>query len=144
MKAVYGEDLYPYLPQILNLLQGKIAGFSIEGLAYSQAIAVLKDKEIVAVVIYGHYNGCDIHMSVASTHPSWCSKKILELLFSYPFLQLGVKRVTAITSENNHHTVKFLKKLGFIQEGRHPQAMPDGSDSLSFGLMKKNCRFIHE
>ena len=102
------------------------------------------DGEILAVVIFNNLfpnNSVDMH--VASAPGSrWLTRDFLGVTFCYPFLQLDLRRVNAKVGANNTAVIRFLTKLGFTHEGTHPEAWDAGVDLLSFGLLKKDCRFL--
>jgi RimJ/RimL family protein N-acetyltransferase len=70
------------------------------------------------------------------------NKSLLVSAFSYPFIQLGMLRVTGLVPADNEEALKFDEHLGFVREGYHPKAGPNGKDLISLGLMRDACRFI--
>lgn len=114
------------------------------------AIGVLLEGKPIAAVVYNNYATDSkrqpllIEMTIASVDKRWCTRHNLNALFSYPFVQLGLKRVQSITSVNNEGVSMFLKRLGFKQEGIHPCAYSDGGDAVSFGMLKTNCKWIKD
>lgn len=140
MRLVCGDALYPYLPQIAVLMQRHLPGIDPTG---AQAIAVV-DERVRAVVLYDQCTGANIHMHIASDDPKWCSRKMLRGLFGYPFHQLQVRRVTAMTAKGNKHARRFLERLGFRLEGVHPESLEDGGALCSYGMLKRDCRWIDD
>lgn len=107
------------------------------------AIGIIKNDKLIAAVIYNNYiPKISIEMSIFSVDRSWATRYNLRQLFRYPFTQLGLRRVSALCSASNEGVIMFLKKLGFQQEGRHPQARHDGGDALSFGMLKHQCKWL--
>jgi len=108
------------------------------------AIGVVRDYRLIAAVIYNNYvPNISIEMSIYSVDSRWASRYNLKELFSYPFIQLKLKRVTALCSATNEGVIMFLTKLGFKHEGTHPEAYHGGEDALSFGMLKSNCKWIN-
>ena len=138
MRLVCGDGLRPYLPQIAELIRRGIPTFTLDP-ERTQAIAAVNGQSVCAVVLYDHYRGQDIEMSIASTGPEWCKRGILAGFFDYPFNQLGCGRVTAIIQKKNRLARRFVTRLGFRQEGVHPY--PDET-MISYGLLRKDCRWL--
>jgi hypothetical protein len=106
------------------------------------AIGVAVDGELTAAVLYNNFLGHDIHMTIASRNPTWCSRAVLRALFHYPFRQLGVARVTACTSVHNRKAVYLLNRLGFVQEGVQRRGVMGQTDLVCFGMLADECRWL--
>lgn len=109
----------------------------------SRAMAVIKNDKIIAAVIYTDYQPkLSIEMSVASVDKTWATRHNLKAFFKYPFIDLGVKRVTTLCSANRRDLIMFNKRLGFKPEGYHREADYHGGDSVSFGMLKDECKWL--
>ena len=94
-----------------------------------------KDNQLMAVAIYNNYrNDSDIEVSFVASTPRWATKGNIRAMLHYPFVQLGVKRMTAITTKQNKRCRKLLLGLGFKQEGVHPFAGNSGATAITYGL----------
>ena len=60
-------------------------------------------------------------------------------LLRYPFIQLGVRRMTGITKKSNKKARNLMGKLGFVLEGVHPFAA-GGSTACTYGLYEKTAK----
>lgn len=97
---------------------------------------------LVAVVVFDTFSKFDVNIHIASDGTKrWMSKKLLVATFAYPFIQLGLPRVTGIVPARNHAALSFDEHLGFVREGYHPKAFGD-DDAITLGLMRADCRFI--
>lgn len=109
----------------------------------ARAMGVVENDQIIAAVIYTDYHPeLSIEMSVASVDKRWATRHNLKAFFSYPFIELGLKRVTTQCSANDRDIIMFNKRLGFKPEGYHREAHFLGGDSVSFGMLKDECRWI--
>lgn len=109
--------------------------------AYS--IGLERDGELVAVVAFDNFSKNDLCMHIASDGTKrWLNKEFLVSAFSYPFIQLGLPRVTGLVPEHNKDAIAFDEHLGFVREGYHPEAWPYGGGLISMGMLRKSCRFI--
>jgi RimJ/RimL family protein N-acetyltransferase len=106
------------------------------------AIGVVEDNQLIAGVIYSNYcPGHSIEMSVASVDKRWATRHNLKAFFHFPFIELRLERVWTQCSVEQEGVIMFNKRLGFKQEGYHPKGWPLGGDSLSFGLLKEDCKW---
>lgn len=109
----------------------------------ARTIGLERDGQIVAVVVFDSFGETDCSMHIASDGTrAWMNKALLVQAFCYPFVQLGLLRVTGLVPADNEAALKFDEHIGFVREGYHPKAAPGGKDLVSLGLLKENCRFI--
>jgi|TARA_R110000824_G_scaffold196779_2_gene380067 RimJ/RimL family protein N-acetyltransferase len=97
------------------------------------------DNKIMGVAIFNNYRQNDIEITFITATPKWATPGNIRGILNYPFIQLGVKRMTAITKKSNKQARKFLIRLGFDLEGVHPYAAKDGSSSCTYGLYQKKA-----
>lgn len=142
MRLVCDPDgLREVLDQCVALIQEQLP--NVYGIERHTMIAVVDScGEVKALVLYGDFTPENLQMHIASRSPEWCKRGVLRGLFSYPFEQLRVGRVTAIISKSNKHARRFVERIGFRLEGVHPRMMPGGAASCSYGLIKDNCRWL--
>lgn len=107
-----------------------------------KAIGVIRNKKLIAVVVYSNYFGHQIEMTIVSLDKKWGTRHNLRAFFLFPFAQLKLERVQAVAAASNEGTISMLKRLGFTQEGYHPKAYEGGVDAISFGMLKENCRWL--
>jgi len=132
---IYGREdiLLPWVAERIGL-----PGFN----ASAKAIGIGDESGIRGAVVYDCIGPADCSMHVASDGSRhWITREFLYHAFAYPFLQLGLRRVTAMVPAKNLHALRFDEKLGFVREGYHPHGMPD-DDLVSLGMLRANCRFI--
>src|SRR5713226_1900011 len=107
-------------------------------------IGVVRANEILAVAIYNQWQHPNIHITFVTASPRWASRQAIAAILRYPFVQLECKRVTAITEATNQSARTFLCRLGFKQEGYHPDLFASG-DAVSYGLLARDAaRWIAE
>lgn len=110
-----------------------------------KAIGLEKNNRLIAGVVYNKYEpNLLIEMSIASLDKRWATRHNLVALFSYPFIQLNLKRVQALCSDKDEGVQMFLKRLGFVHEGTHPAAYYDGGTAMSFGMLRNDCKWIKD
>jgi RimJ/RimL family protein N-acetyltransferase len=104
--------------------------------------AVLDDRQLIAGIVFNNYRGHDIEVTMTSISPRWCTRSIMRTVFSYPFHQIGCKRITASVEDTNQPVRAFLCHLGFRQEGVMRQAYRTGRDAVIFGMLRDECRWL--
>lgn len=109
----------------------------------ARAIGQERDGQIVAAVVYDNFSNVDCNMHIASDGSGkWLTRELLVRAFAFPFIQCGFRRVTGLVPADNAEALKFDLHLGFEIEGRCREAMPDGSDVIVLGMLRRNCRYI--
>lgn len=109
------------------------------------ALAMEVGGEIAAVTLWNGFEDHNCLMSIASDGSKrWITREFLYRSFAYPFIQLGLPRVTAKMDEANLDSVRTALHLGFVEEGRMRRAAPGGRDEIIMGLLKEDCRWIDD
>jgi len=102
------------------------------------SIGIVHKGDIVGAVVFNEYRHPNIQITFVTTSPRWASPGAVKTVLSYPFNRLGCKRITAITNAKNQPARAFLCRVGFREEGVHPDALPDG-DAVTYGLLRKDA-----
>jgi RimJ/RimL family protein N-acetyltransferase len=117
-----------------------IEPFDLVGPYWFEALAAVERNKIVGAVIYTNHR----HPSV-ETHwagdVGWLTRQNLKGIFSYPFHELGVKRVTGIIRKRNKRARAIAERIGFRLEGVHENGFEDCA-ACSYGLTPNRCRWI--
>jgi len=107
-----------------------------------QAIGLERDGEIAAAVIFNLYSGADVAMHVAAVPGRrWLVREYIKACFGYPFLQLGVRRISGFVPAKNLEARRFDEHLGFKYEGIMRHALPD-DDVIVYGMIREHCRWL--
>ena len=94
---------------------------------------------IVCGAVFEGYNGANFFVHIAKLKGAQMPPAFIAAFLDYPFNQTGCRRITAAISERNLAAINFARKLGARQEGIMPEAHPDGSALLIFGLLRKDA-----
>jgi len=106
-----------------------------------RAIGFARNGALIGGVVYHNYREPSIEMSIATTDPKWCTRSILKQCFTYPFKQLGVKRITTLVDAENQPVRAFNERLGFIHEATLKDALHDG-DAALYRMLPDECRWL--
>ena len=119
--------------------------FPLNRSAGQQGIGLQKDGRLIAGVIYDDYNGSNIWMHVAAEPgKQWLNREYLRACFAYPFIQLGVKRISGWVEASNTDARRFDEHLGFKQEAVLTGAARDGGDVIIYRMFKEECKYVHK
>lgn len=108
----------------------------------------LDGEAIVWVVVYSHFSSRNCQLSIATDGTRrWASRASLRAIFSAPFLQWGMRRVSFVVASDNAPSLRMMGKrgrspLGVVEEGRVRAAFPNDVDGLLFGMLKEECKWI--
>lgn len=105
------------------------------------AIGLTFDERLVAGCTYENFNGASVYMRFAVADPRCINRASIWAVFSYPFLQLGCKRVTAVVDSDNVRSLALVEHLGFAYEATLQDAAPNG-DQILFRMLKSECRWL--
>ena len=139
---VYGQD-----ERVLTWISTNLFN-NPDHLYGSVSIGIEHDGKLICGVAYNNFSTKPdnspllIEMTIYSVDKRWCNRHNLNALFGYPFIQLGVERVQALSSLRDEAVSDFLKRLGFTLEGYHRSAYADGTDALSWGMLKSECKWV--
>jgi RimJ/RimL family protein N-acetyltransferase len=107
-------------------------------------IGLERDGHIVAGVLYQGHNGPNVLMHFSrqgSRH--LLTRAFVCAAFMYPFQVLGCNRVTGLVRLDNLDAQRLDEHLGFVREGIMRQGARDGTDFILYGMLRRECRFLH-
>lgn len=139
--VLYGadRDICEFVRQRIPFCDG---GFAPD----AAGLGVMRQGRLVGGVVFdrfGETNGhANIFMSAAMDDPRWASRRVLRRLFSYPFVQLGCRRMTTVTTFDNAAALTADLKMGFEIEGVMKCLFPGDVDGVVLGLLRENCRWL--
>jgi len=112
--------------------------------ADSQALRVTRDEQIKAVVVFNTFFdvSCCAHIATDGQR-DWANRGVLYGIFAYPFLQLGLRRLTLPIASQNVPAQILALKLGFGFEGRLINGRAD-DDEILLGMLRENCIWTRE
>lgn len=109
-----------------------------------QCFGVEDEKgRLIAGVAFDNYNTAAMQIHVAALPgKNWITKELLHRVFSYPFRQLGVKKLIGLVGSTNEAALKFDLALGFCIEATLKDAYPDG-DLHILTMTQAQCRWLN-
>lgn len=138
-----GRLIYDEQERLLAWADEQIGG---AGQFRSEAVAIGYEMhgELRAVVVYEAFtpHDCDVHIAIAK-HGRGITRGVMAAAFAYPFVQLGLRRITGRVPESRVDAIAFDEHLGFVREGYHPHAAGD-EGVVTLGLLRENCKFLNK
>ena len=99
-------------------------------------MGVERGGEIVAGVLFNHFEGADVHITVAGR--GW-SRGFLRAVGEYVFDQLDCERMTAITEQ--HDVADLAMRLGAEVEGCLRNHFGYGRDGIVLGILREDWKY---
>lgn len=100
----------------------------------ASCLGVVLDSKLVCVVAYNNYRKTDIELNIAADNPRFLSRSNVAGLLAYPFIQLKVRRVSALVNKTNVRCRKMAKGMGFVEEGKLRHAGPNKEAMFLYGM----------
>ena len=127
---------------LLEWVQSRYDNNAIDG--NTHALGIELDGQLVAVAMYNGFTNtsCAIHI-VSDGGRRWALRSFLEVAFHYPFVQMGLNRVTAYVPASNIDALILDLRLGFQIEGTMREGT-EGDDLVVMGMLRRNCKWINE
>jgi hypothetical protein len=103
-----------------------------------RCIGVQRGSDLVGCALFNNFDPPNIEITFVTTTPRWATRQTIGRILRYPFIELDCRRLTAITGSMNRPTRAFLCRLGFKQEGFHPELFASDA-GVSYGLLKQDA-----
>jgi hypothetical protein len=79
-------------------------------------------------------------ITVLVLDPRCLSRRVLRAIFIALFSQ--VKRLTAEVEPDNRRALRQVQRLGFVYEGYHPLGLEGTRDTIVYGMLREDCRYL--
>lgn len=104
------------------------------------AIGYERRGQLQGGVVFTQYTVTNI--TITSVLEAPLTRKFMRAIYLYPFMQLKVKRVTALVDKLNTASRRLVEHDGYIKEGCLREAAANGDDVIVYGLLRKDCRWL--
>lgn len=105
---------------------------------YYTAIGIYREHKAIGAIIYTNFShtNVDIHWYM----PRCLNRYLLDMMFRYPFIDLGLIRVTGFVNSTNIKAIKVGERLGFEKEAIVKDYYSLSEDMLIYKLTKEKAR----
>lgn len=132
--AYCDDDLLPWAASHLQ-----IAGFRDDAVSIGRRVGA----DIRGVAVFDTFGSSDCMLHLASDgKPGWMTRDFIRLVMTYPFIQCRFARITSEVSSLNIASLKLTRHFGWVEEGRRRNAGQDGEDTVLFGMLRRECRWL--
>lgn len=107
-----------------------------------RAIGVHVGERLAAVVFFDGFRVGDCNVSVLIDDCRAVTRTELRRVFRYPFVEAGLRRLTARVSSFNRASQSLIERLGFVREGTRRAAYENGADEIIYGMLHEECRWL--
>ena len=96
------------------------------------------ERGLVGAVVFDSFTPfeCALHVALAGPIP----RPVVREVFRYPFVTVGLKRLSCSVAESNLMSLRLIEKWGFRREGCKRLGLGDENE-LMYGLLREECRF---
>jgi len=106
-----------------------------------EACAVVRHDMHAGVVLYTNYRGHSMEMAWAGRR-DWATRRVLRDMFAYPFIQLGVLRVSGCVARENSASRLFAKRIGCREAGILENEYGPGRDGVLYTMTRERCKWL--
>lgn len=141
------QIIYHPQPALIAWVCGKL---QMRNPGPASAIGVVNERGIIAAALFhNQHDDPDgkpfmIEISFVAIDKRWSTRSNIKTILSYPFNQLGVKRLQAITAKTNLPARRFLEHLGFKLEGIARHGWPQGGHAACYSMLRRECLWLED
>lgn len=140
MKELVGNVIYGFDEEVTAWVAARVPGY--RPARDAKALGIIKDRALVAGVVYDDWNGVHVQAAIAADSGRWASRSTLFHLFHYPFVSLGCQAISVLVPSSNIPSLNLASKLGFEGEAILKFAAHDGSALVIMKMFRDKCRWI--
>lgn len=108
-----------------------------------KSIGLERDGRLIAAALYQGYNQHNVWVHLAGEPGGhWMTRSFLRYGFQYPFVELGVGRLSATVDASNAASRRLCEHLGYHVEATLKGAAHDGGDVLVYVMRSSECRYL--
>ena len=100
------------------------------------------DGSIAAVAVFSRFSPYNCEISLATDQrKKWACRAFLRAIFTYPFTQMKLRRVTGAVESDNAAAINLHGHLGSIHEATLKHWFGD-KDAVLFRMTKEECKWL--
>lgn len=112
-------------------------------LGYHLTYGMMIDGKLVGALIFHDIRpGREVWWTIYTDNKRWCNRRMLRFMFGVAFKALKCRRISVSIDARNSRSLKLVEKLGFKKEGIFRAQRDDGGDSIVWGMLKTECKWL--
>ena len=125
LKTIHDPQLTKFIGEWVSNRVTSTGEIGFNG-AYN-SLGVVNNDSLIAGVVYHDYHPIyrTICIQLCAETSKWASRRTIEMLGNYPFMELQCQRVTALINSDNVAALRLAKGVGFKEEARLIRAAGD-------------------
>lgn len=109
-----------------------------------RAFGIVRDDKLLAAIVYYNYRRASIEFHLGGA-PGWAASMLredIQMLFAYPFVELGCRRVWCLINRRNKAARRGAEVLGFKVAGVAHDEFGTREDGIIYAMRRHECRWI--
>lgn len=128
-----GQSLFPWMKNKIDYL--------LPEFVTDHSFGVMSDGKLLAAWTYHPRGEEHWEITIAADRPKWASREVINYILTYPFKELGARRLTAQCLAKNRRAKRLIEGVGFQKEGRL-RSFFNGEDVLIYSMLRgENGRY---
>lgn len=132
--VIFGED-----ERVGRWVQDQLGGGDIAGPYVALGVENAEGELIFGIIFFNHHPGRDIEVAMAATDIRPAMPASFRRIAEYPFITLGLPRLTAFVHIDNHRVRRFAEGIGCKFEG-----IKRATDEIMYGLLPSEFIFYRQ
>ncbi len=118
-------------------------GYPPDSLRVFMALAFMRGNKLCgALLFHDGYASKDVWWTIYTIDKRWCQRSVLRQIFKVAFDDLKCRRVGVLVQADNEKSLKLVKRMGFVEEGRLRQLGENGQDCFVFSMLRNECLYL--
>ncbi len=118
-------------------------GYPSDSLRVFMSLAFMRGNKLCgALLFHDGYARHDVWWTIYTVDKRWCQRHVLRQIFHIAFDDLKCRRIGVLVQSDNKKSLKLVRGVGFVEEGRLRQLGENGQDCIAFSMLREECRFL--
>ena len=118
-------------------------GFDTAWLKAYMTFGILqKDKIVAGLIFHDIHPQQDVTWTIFSNNKTWCKRHIIKEFMRIAFAVFQCRRINILVDTDNQNCLKFVKRLGFKEEGVLRAYRENGKDCYIVSLLKTENKYL--
>ena len=140
MKVAFGDLPLDAQQMLTNHLRVNFTPFDFKAPRWFSAWARNDAGNLMGIFAIEFKYWFEGYVTVMVFDPRCLSRRVLRAIFTAAFTH--ARRLTAEVEPDNHRALRQVQRLGFVYEGYRRLGLEGTRDTLVYGMLKDDCKFL--